>query len=966
LQRTFDVLNQYRLQTNMDTYSLGRNPTFLEPTLIVLLTDGGALTSTTAIAPPQLTLPVTNDPGAELSLEPFRWDQRLYALLLPFAATDLPDLQQPGGAAAAATVAATNAAAQPPVAPTPPASPLAPMCEVTGGKCITARSLRHALQLVENLATRHTSVGVNVLLEPMAPIPSADALSHGLRRKLLVRPNAGRPWWPIPEAFTRDALGGKKALPPRSALPVVRFAASEANPAIPDNFPFDKYELEPSPLTEHMLRTARGGCLPCVVPGSGARAGREEPFGYLKASTTSGTVSLYVLPFNYPRLFQLVNELRTTHRMVPSLRWRTDFEAYCQAMPHYYAPPLRNALKIIGANVVPEHWDGQPPRHVRVALQLATAAAAVNAAKRMAELGAVRDAIANGATATEATAAGAAAAAAITSVPEAEAIFANLAATNNGHGAALPPAAVAAVAAAAASTESVGAAAARPAATAPTAKTTDKALDAVVNVFAAGHDVDVDGLPLGAPASVAGGGAPAPTSTALPLVPSALTRNDLLLALDRLRTAARLPPVRASAEAAAAARVSMPIATMGDYTELMLRNPPLRDVDPTVDNKPMFGNPFRTIQKRMPGDETDLALMDGVGPSGPQPRRTRGPQGSQLRESSTAAASSASDSPPPTPTTTLPPPPNFVAPTQPQAPIIQLPHQNQQQQEQPDAPESLQQQQLRQPSELQTSRPSVRAAAVTTPTATQPPPPTTTAPTTTAAAATSTATVSAPPPPSTTAPQRPVAAVTPSTAAAAAAAATSAAAAVVNRKRPLAPGGVAPTSSAKAPRNTTQVRRAPEDDEEEEDDDIQPEFDSLASAFRAGTLLQNQADDSSSAAASSSSAAAAAATPVAASAATDATADKPAAKQQKSSPLSSSASAAASPKAANESLSSSSSSRAVHHGGAHARRAGAAHQQCACDAIESQHRGKASKARPGQEDGWSQASCAQARQQHNH
>lgn len=64
----------------------------------------------------QLHLPLTTPlPGSELTKEPFRWDQRLFSLVLRI----------PG-----------NASVEPePLGGVPPDdSPITPMCEVTGGK----------------------------------------------------------------------------------------------------------------------------------------------------------------------------------------------------------------------------------------------------------------------------------------------------------------------------------------------------------------------------------------------------------------------------------------------------------------------------------------------------------------------------------------------------------------------------------------------------------------------------------------------------------------------------------------------------------------------------------------------------------------------------------------------------------------------------------------------------------------
>jgi hypothetical protein len=46
------------------------------------------------------------------------------------------------------------------------------------------------------------------------------------------------------------------------------------------------------------------------VPNSGPNSKQNEngfPFGYLKASTNMMSVNLFVLPYNYPVLFQLIS-----------------------------------------------------------------------------------------------------------------------------------------------------------------------------------------------------------------------------------------------------------------------------------------------------------------------------------------------------------------------------------------------------------------------------------------------------------------------------------------------------------------------------------------------------------------------------------------------------------------------------------------------------------------------------------
>ncbi|KAK6315472.1 hypothetical protein J4Q44_G00150010 [Coregonus suidteri] len=115
LRTAFDLLNLNRLVSGIDNYGQGRNPFFLEPSIIVAITDGNKLTSSGGVQD-ELHLPLTTPlPGSELTKEPFRWDQRLFSLVLriPGHATVEPE----------------------PLGGVPPDdSAITPMCEVTGGR----------------------------------------------------------------------------------------------------------------------------------------------------------------------------------------------------------------------------------------------------------------------------------------------------------------------------------------------------------------------------------------------------------------------------------------------------------------------------------------------------------------------------------------------------------------------------------------------------------------------------------------------------------------------------------------------------------------------------------------------------------------------------------------------------------------------------------------------------------------
>ncbi|XP_056418012.1 integrator complex subunit 6 isoform X4 [Hyla sarda] len=113
LRTSFDLLNLNRLVTGIDNYGQGRNPFFLEPAIIIAITDGSKLTTTGGVQD-ELHLPLNSPlPGSELTKEPFRWDQRLFALVLRLPGATPVEQDQLN------TVQVDE-------------SPITPMCDVTG------------------------------------------------------------------------------------------------------------------------------------------------------------------------------------------------------------------------------------------------------------------------------------------------------------------------------------------------------------------------------------------------------------------------------------------------------------------------------------------------------------------------------------------------------------------------------------------------------------------------------------------------------------------------------------------------------------------------------------------------------------------------------------------------------------------------------------------------------------------
>ncbi|XP_057205270.1 integrator complex subunit 6 isoform X3 [Triplophysa rosa] len=358
LRTSFDLLNLNRLVSGIDNYGQGRNPFFLEPSVIITITDGNKLTHSSGVAE-ELHLPLNSPlPGSELTKEPFRWDQRLFALVLRLPGLAVPDGEQLGSV------------------PTDE-SAITQMCEVTGGRSYCVRTQRMLNQCLESLVQKVLSgvvihfeksgpdppaIGEDGLVDPVRPLTSFGPQPwHSCHKLIYIRPNpkTGVPvgHWPIPESFWPDQ--NSPTLPPRSAHPVVRFFCVDCEPMVIDKLPFDKYELEPSPLTQYILeRKSPHMCWQVFVNCSGKHSDVAHPFGYLKASTSLTCVNLFVMPYNYPVLLPLLDDLFKVHKLKPNLKWRQAFEMYLKSTPPYFLLPLKKALRMMGTpNLISDNMD---------------------------------------------------------------------------------------------------------------------------------------------------------------------------------------------------------------------------------------------------------------------------------------------------------------------------------------------------------------------------------------------------------------------------------------------------------------------------------------------------------------------------------------------------------------------------------------------------------------------------------
>lgn len=357
LKSAFDLLNLNRMQSGIDTYGQGRCPFYIEPSIIILVTDGGRYSHRNGIDN-QLSLPLNiNIPGAKLTKEPFRWDQRLFSLIL----------RMPGHKADE-----RNEGKVP-----HDDSPLERMCEVTGGRSYRVKSQYVLNQCIESLVLKAQS-GVVINFDPVfkeqkdlkdGEMP--EMLFQNMKKMIYVHKIPAvkqfpTGYWPIPESYWPDIK--MTSLPARDAHPRIKIILiPHDEPQIVRNFPIDKYELEPSPLTLWILsKKDPNKIYPLFVVNTNGihdpMSQCHSPFGYLKANSTMMVVHFYVLPYNYPFLLSLISELVKLN-LNPTSEWINKFTNYTKNIPQYYYPFLRKALSMISVNyqllqyILPESFD---------------------------------------------------------------------------------------------------------------------------------------------------------------------------------------------------------------------------------------------------------------------------------------------------------------------------------------------------------------------------------------------------------------------------------------------------------------------------------------------------------------------------------------------------------------------------------------------------------------------------------
>ncbi|XP_049294252.1 integrator complex subunit 6-like [Anopheles funestus] len=317
LGNVFELLNQERMMVGLDTYGYGRCPFNNMRSWIVLLTSHHRYPK---VYNTQCLPLYPNLDGSRLTKEPFRWDQRLFALVLGSLKSS-PYIEK--------------------------------MALAMGGWCMRITSKRTLDQSISRLAkSLNFELMVNFVQETTHITCIAQTSIIKLEPSNCAITYCGKEWkgsWPFPESYWPDLK--QNELPPRDAHPEVRILPVCCDePVWTMNIPVDKYEVRERMGGSSILLTAdEDKVWPVVITTNTNR--KEQPFGYLKRA--SGKTFLYVLPYNYPELHRLMDE-NFPLLNAKNLKFIYAMKHYISMIPPYYCFYLRKALSGMLENSVLE------------------------------------------------------------------------------------------------------------------------------------------------------------------------------------------------------------------------------------------------------------------------------------------------------------------------------------------------------------------------------------------------------------------------------------------------------------------------------------------------------------------------------------------------------------------------------------------------------------------------------------
>uniref|UniRef100_A0A1I7TVG3 VWFA domain-containing protein n=2 Tax=Caenorhabditis tropicalis TaxID=1561998 RepID=A0A1I7TVG3_9PELO len=346
----FRVLHVNRAQTGIDGVGTGRAIQNSEQIQIILLTDGNGISS----IPPDFRL--FFDPpflGSEMTREAYRWDQKLFAVVFRLPSTPYrPTNSQLNTIDIDSTV-------------------IEKLCSRTGGRSfslVSVRQIQVSIDHILAMSVQH-KIGVRFDCLPTIHFTASHVSQEDFNRlktrfkkvnekkpvtNLISRMNPqGRPvtcHWVIPESYF--PVRAMDQLPQRTAHPVILCAPKPLPLTIRTDITADKLELEPGSVSDiimEILKDHPDWTVWTYIEGSSN--GPTAPFGCLRINTHGTGITLILLPFNFPQLYPLVEEVVKDPILTTSQVWKQRVDSYFQTVPYYYYTQMRLCLDKIKVKV---------------------------------------------------------------------------------------------------------------------------------------------------------------------------------------------------------------------------------------------------------------------------------------------------------------------------------------------------------------------------------------------------------------------------------------------------------------------------------------------------------------------------------------------------------------------------------------------------------------------------------------
>ncbi|KAI8909832.1 hypothetical protein EDD86DRAFT_206337, partial [Gorgonomyces haynaldii] len=274
-------------------------------------------------------------PGAQLYQEPFRWNHRLFPLIL---------VPQQGSVNSVMHEYISNLAI------------------ATGGFSILLNTLNQSINCILNSIAFGTGRGkghVMFIDEKIAPYPAFASVEgcmvnfeySGEKKRgetILIHRASNQVHFPIPEPFWPPNVVRKGQLHlevRKPSRPTIYVRQQLENPGLMYGFPVTRHRIQQTPEIQKLAETP-SMCWSVYVRGSGRQSMDGHRFGYLKKSASESSTSevyLYALPYNYPRLFSIIDVAKRKNWQVDD-KWKKEMQGYLASIPVYYWEPVRNAL----------------------------------------------------------------------------------------------------------------------------------------------------------------------------------------------------------------------------------------------------------------------------------------------------------------------------------------------------------------------------------------------------------------------------------------------------------------------------------------------------------------------------------------------------------------------------------------------------------------------------------------------